>query len=85
MMAIWKIGPALAAGCTIVLKPAPGTPLTTLMLPELIMEAGIPEGVVNIVTGGNETGQAMVEHPDVRMVSLTGSTAHRQEDHEDCC
>jgi len=74
MMAAWKIGPALAAGCTIVLKPAPSTPLTTLMLGELIKEAGIPDGVVNIVTGGNDTGQAMVEHPDVRMVSLTGST-----------
>jgi betaine-aldehyde dehydrogenase len=74
MMAIWKIGPALAAGCTIVLKPAPTTPLTTLMLADLIAEAGIPEGVVNIVTGGNDTGQAIVEHPDIRMVSLTGST-----------
>lgn len=75
MMAVWKIGPALAAGCTIVLKPAPGTPVTTLMLGELIAEAGIPAGVVNILSGGNETGQALVEHPDVRMVSLTGSTA----------
>jgi betaine-aldehyde dehydrogenase len=75
MMAIWKIGPALAAGCTLVLKPAPTTPLTTLMLGELIQEAGIPDGVVNIVSGGNDTGQALVEHPDVRMVSLTGSTA----------
>jgi betaine-aldehyde dehydrogenase len=75
MMAIWKIGPALAAGCTIVLKPAPGTPVTTLMLGELIAEAGIPAGVVNILSGGNDTGQALVEHPDVRMVSLTGSTA----------
>ncbi len=74
MMAAWKIGPALAAGCTIVLKPAPSTPLTTLMLAELIAEAGIPAGVVNIVTGGNGVGQALVEHPDVRMVSLTGST-----------
>jgi betaine-aldehyde dehydrogenase len=74
MMAIWKIGPALAAGCTIVLKPAPTTPITTLMLAELIQEAGIPDGVVNIVTGGNETGQAIVEHPDVRMISITGST-----------
>lgn len=74
MMAVWKIGPALAAGCTIVLKPAPTTPLTTLMLGELIQEAGIPDGVVNIVSGGNATGQALVEHPDVRMVSLTGST-----------
>jgi betaine-aldehyde dehydrogenase len=75
MMAVWKIGPALAAGCTMVLKPAPATPLTTLMLGELIAEAGIPPGVVNIVTGGNATGQALVEHPQVRMVSLTGSTA----------
>jgi len=75
MMAAWKIGPALAAGCTIVLKPAPGTPLSTLLLPELIKEAGFPDGVINIVTGGNETGQMIVEHPDVRMISLTGSTA----------
>jgi betaine-aldehyde dehydrogenase len=74
MMAVWKIGPALAAGCTVVLKPAPSTPLTTLMLADLFAEAGIPDGVVNIVTGGNETGQAIVEHPDVRMVSLTGSS-----------
>jgi betaine-aldehyde dehydrogenase len=74
MMAIWKIGPALAAGCTIVLKPAPTTPLTTLMLGELIKESGIPDGVVNIISGGNATGQAIVDHPLVRMVSLTGST-----------
>ncbi len=74
MMAVWKIGPALAAGCTVVLKPAPTTPLTALMLAELTAEAGIPDGVVNVVSGGNETGQALVEHPQVRMVSLTGST-----------
>ena len=74
MMAIWKIGPALAAGCTVVLKPAPTTPLTALMLAELTAEAGIPPGIVNIVAGGNETGQALVEHPDIRMISLTGST-----------
>lgn len=73
-MAAWKIGPALAAGCTIVLKPAPGTPLTALLLAELTREAGIPDGVLNILTGGNELGQALVEHPDIRMVSLTGST-----------
>ena len=73
-MAVWKIGPALAAGCTIVLKPAPTTPRTTLMLAELSKEAGIPDGVLNVVTGGNDVGQAIVEHPDVRMVSLTGST-----------
>jgi len=75
MMAAWKIGPALAAGCTIILKPAPGTPLTTLLFAELIKEAGIPDGVVNVISGGNDAGQAIVEHPDVRMVSLTGSTA----------
>ncbi len=74
MMGIWKLGPALAAGCTVVLKPAPTTPITTLMLGELIKEAGIPDGVVNVISGGNETGQALVEHPLVRMVSLTGST-----------
>ena len=74
-MAAWKIGPALAAGCTIVLKPAPGTPLTALLLAELTREAGIPDGVLNILTGGNEVGQALVEHPDIRMVSLTGSTS----------
>jgi betaine-aldehyde dehydrogenase len=73
LMAIWKIGPALAAGCTVILKPAPTTPLTTLMLAELSAEAGIPAGVLNIVTGGNAVGQAIVEHPLVRMVSLTGS------------
>jgi betaine-aldehyde dehydrogenase len=75
LMAVWKLGPALAAGCTVVLKPAPTTPLSALLLAELCGQAGIPDGVVNIVTGGNETGQALVEHPDVRMVSLTGSTA----------
>jgi len=75
LMAIWKVGPALAAGCSIVLKPAPTTPLTTLMMAEMMAEAGIPDGVVNIITGGNEAGQALVEHPLVRMVSLTGSTA----------
>ncbi|XDD45718.1 gamma-aminobutyraldehyde dehydrogenase [Leptospira sp. WS39.C2] len=74
LMAVWKFGPALAAGCTIVLKPAPGTPITTLMLAELTKKAGIPDGVINIVTGGNATGQAIVDHPLVRMVSLTGST-----------
>ncbi len=75
LMAVWKLGPALAAGCAVVLKPAPTTPLSTLMLAELMQQAGIPDGVVNVVTGGNDTGQALVEHPDVRMVSLTGSTA----------
>jgi betaine-aldehyde dehydrogenase len=73
MMGIWKIGPALAAGCTTVFKPASITPLTSLMLGELIKEAGIPDGVVNIVTG-RSAGNLLVEHPDIRMISVTGST-----------
>ncbi len=73
MMAIWKIGPALAAGCTIVLKPAETTPVTTLRLAELAAEI-LPKGVLNVVTGrGDPTGQAVISHPDVDMVSLTGS------------
>jgi len=73
MMAAWKIGPALAAGCTIVLKPASVTPLSTLKLADIIAEAGFPPGVINIVTG-RSAGQALVDHPDVRMISMTGST-----------
>lgn len=73
MMGVWKIGPALAAGCTTVFKPASLTPLTSLMLAELTKEAGIPDGVVNVVTGRN-AGRLLVEHPDVRMISVTGST-----------
>lgn len=73
-MGIWKVGPALAAGCTTVLKPAPTTPRTSLMLGELAKQAGIPDGVLNVVTGGAEVGQALAEHPDLRMVSLTGSS-----------
>jgi betaine-aldehyde dehydrogenase len=73
MMAIWKIGPALAAGCTIVLKPAETTPLTTLKLGELCQEF-LPTGVLNVIGGhGDPAGQALVTHPDVDMVSLTGS------------
>jgi betaine-aldehyde dehydrogenase len=75
-MAGWKILPAIAAGNTIVLKPAEITPLTTLMLAEACQEADIPDGVVNVVVGtGPEAGQALVGHPDVNMVSFTGSTA----------
>jgi len=73
MMAAWKLGPPLAAGCTVILKPASVTPISTLMLAELIAEAGFPPGVVNIITG-RKAGQGLVEHPDVRMVSITGST-----------
>jgi betaine-aldehyde dehydrogenase len=74
MMAIWKIGPALAAGNTVVLKPAAETPLTALALGQLAIEAGLPPGVLNVVTGGDEVGAALVAHPEVRMVSLTGAS-----------
>lgn len=74
MMAVWKAGPALAAGNTVVLKPSELTPLTTLELGRLALEAGMPEGVLNIVTGAEETGRALTAHPDVRMVSFTGDT-----------
>ena len=75
LMAAWKLGPALATGCTIVLKPAEQTPLTALLLGELIQEAGIPDGVVNIVPGYGETaGAALAAHPDVDKVAFTGST-----------
>ena len=75
MMAVQKIAPALAAGCTIVLKPAEQTPLTALRLGDLIAEAGIPAGVLNIVTGnGHTAGDRMVRHPDVDKVAFTGST-----------
>jgi betaine-aldehyde dehydrogenase len=74
-MAMWKILPAIAAGNTIVLKPAEITPLTSLMLAQDCLAAGIPAGVVNVVVGtGPETGEALVSHPDVAMVSFTGST-----------
>ena len=62
LMAAWKIAPALAAGCTIVLKPAEQTPLTALRLGELALEAGLPEGVLNVITGDGETGAALVDH-----------------------
>jgi betaine-aldehyde dehydrogenase len=75
MMAIWKIGPALAAGNTVVLKPASNTPLTTLKLGELATEAGLPPGVLNIVTGpGDVVGAAIAAHPDIDLVSLTGDS-----------
>ncbi|HEV8053770.1 MAG TPA: gamma-aminobutyraldehyde dehydrogenase [Candidatus Limnocylindrales bacterium] len=75
MMAIWKIGPALAAGNSVVLKPATVTPLTTLKLGELAKEAGIPDGVLNIVTGrGEVVGAAIAAHPDIDLVSLTGDS-----------
>jgi aldehyde dehydrogenase (NAD+) len=74
LMAAWKIAPALAAGNTVVLKPAETTPLTALMLARIIAEADLPPGVVNILTGGPSTGAALVEHPDVDKIAFTGST-----------
>ncbi|GAA3033045.1 aldehyde dehydrogenase [Gordonia defluvii] len=70
-----KLGPALAAGCSIVLKPAPETPLDANLLAEIFTEAGVPAGVLSVVTGGLEAGQALVEHPDVDKITFTGSTA----------
>ncbi|MGZ5332892.1 MAG: aldehyde dehydrogenase family protein [Solirubrobacterales bacterium] len=75
LMASWKISPALAAGCTLILKPAEQTPLTALRLGELVEEAGFPHGVVNVLTGDGETGKALVEHPGIQKIAFTGSTA----------
>lgn len=75
LMAAWKIAPALAAGNTVVLKPAESTSLTALKLAEIIQESGLPAGVVNIVTGFGDTGSALVNHPDVNKIAFTGSTA----------
>ena len=72
LMAIWKIGAALAAGCTSVIKPASITPRSTLLLGEIAQEAGLPDGVLNIISGN--VGRSLVSHPDVRLVSLTGAT-----------
>jgi phenylacetaldehyde dehydrogenase len=75
LMAAWKLGPALATGCTVVLKPAEQTPLSALLLAELVAEAGFPDGVVNVVPGYGETaGAALASHPDVDKVAFTGST-----------
>jgi len=74
-IASWKLGPALACGNTVVLKPAELTPLSALRLAELVLEAGIPDGVVNVVVGpGSVVGQRLVEHPDVAKIAFTGST-----------
>ena len=74
LMACWKVAPALAAGCTALLKPAEQTPLTAIRLGELALEAGFPEGVLNVLTGDGETGAAIVDHPDVDKIAFTGST-----------
>jgi len=74
LMAAWKLAPALATGNTVVLKPAETTPLTALKLAELIQEAELPSGVVNIINGAGKTGRALVEHPDIDKIAFTGST-----------
>jgi aldehyde dehydrogenase (NAD+) len=74
LMAAWKIAPALATGNTVVLKPAETTPLTALKLAEIIREADLPPGVVNIITGAGETGAALVNHADINKIAFTGST-----------
>ena len=74
LMLAWKVAPALAAGNTVVLKPAETTPLTALLFAEICQQADLPPGVVNIVTGAGATGQAIVSHPDVDKVAFTGST-----------
>lgn len=82
LMAAWKIAPALACGNTVVLKPAETTPLTALKLAELIRDAGLPDGVVNIVTGYGDTGEAIVRHEGVDKVAFTGSTPIGKRIHE---
>ncbi|MEO5935616.1 MAG: aldehyde dehydrogenase family protein [Terriglobales bacterium] len=74
LMLAWKIAPALAAGNTVVLKPAEFTPITALAFADLCKEAGLPKGVVNIITGDGRTGAALVEHPDIDKIAFTGST-----------
>lgn len=76
LLASWKVAPALAAGCTVVLKPAPATPLSALELGKIALEAGLPEGVLNVITGsGRDAGRWLVEHPLVDKIAFTGSTA----------
>jgi len=74
LMAAWKLGPAIATGCTVVLKPAEQTPLSALRLGELMLEAGLPDGVVNVVTGFGDAGAALAAHPGVDKIAFTGST-----------
>jgi acyl-CoA reductase-like NAD-dependent aldehyde dehydrogenase len=74
-LAMWKVAPALAAGCTVVLKPATETPLTALALGQVMLEAGLPPGALNVISGGGRSaGMALVRHPDVDKISFTGST-----------
>ena len=79
MLESWKLAPALAAGCPVVLKPAEFAPLSASLWPRIVTEAGLPEGVFNLVHGiGEVAGQALVDHPDVPRVSFTGETATEQ-------
>ncbi|BCY09342.1 5-carboxymethyl-2-hydroxymuconate semialdehyde dehydrogenase [Actinoplanes sp. L3-i22] len=79
MLATWKLAPSLAAGCTVVLKPAEWTPLSASLLPQIMTEAGVPDGVFNIVHGlGEQAGAALVAHPDVPLISFTGETTTGQ-------
>ncbi|HCT45433.1 MAG TPA: betaine-aldehyde dehydrogenase, partial [Phycisphaerales bacterium] len=75
MMLAWKIAPALACGNTVVLKPAETTSLTALRFAKICAEIGLPKGVVNIITGAGETGQAIVKHPGIDKIAFTGSTS----------
>jgi acyl-CoA reductase-like NAD-dependent aldehyde dehydrogenase len=84
LMSAWKLAPALAAGCTTILKPAEQTPLTAVRLGQLVQEAGFPPGVVNILTGDGETGAALVEHPGVQKIAFTGSTEVGRQIGETC-
>jgi acyl-CoA reductase-like NAD-dependent aldehyde dehydrogenase len=74
LMMAWKIGPAIATGCTSVMKTAPQTPLTALRIAELAIEAGFPKGAMNIIPGGDETGKHLTAHPDLDKIAFTGST-----------
>ena len=86
LMVAWKWGPALAAGCTVVMKPAEQTPLSCLRMGELALEAGYPAGVINIVPGYGETaGDALVKHPGVDKIAFTGSTEVGRPDHHAEC
>src|SRR5436305_410291 len=74
LMMAWKVAPALAAGCTVVIKPAEFTPLTALLFAELAADVGLPPGVLNVLTGDGETGKLIVDHPEVDKIAFTGST-----------
>ena len=74
MMAVWKMAPALAAGCSVIIKPAEDTPLTAIRVAQIAKEAGIPDGALNVVPGFGDVGEALGRHNDVDAVSFTGST-----------